>query len=52
MKNNWLIPLIEELEAKEFYGKLVINFQAGNVPVVNKEESILNPKDGKEKKDK
>ena len=48
MKNEWLIPIIEDMENKK-YGKLVINFQAGNVPVVNREESILNPKDGKEK---
>lgn len=47
MKNEWLIPIIKQLEDSQFYGKLILNFCKGDVPKVKKEEDILKPKEGK-----
>ncbi len=35
-----LIELITDLIERKFYGKVTISFEAGNIVVVKKEESI------------
>lgn len=45
MKNDWLLPLIKDLEEKEFYGKVTLNFCKGDCSKVKQEKDILKPKD-------
>ncbi|MGA2875352.1 MAG: hypothetical protein ABSE82_07410 [Nitrososphaerales archaeon] len=52
MKNDWLVPVIENLEENKFYGKLVVNFCQGDVSMINKEESILKPQKPKQETDR
>ena len=44
IQNKWLIPLIQSLEDKKYYGKVVLNFNGGDVPKVKLEEEIAKPK--------
>lgn len=41
----WVLDLLSELRNKGFYGKVTLQFEAGKVTVVRKEETIKPPPD-------
>lgn len=45
INNEWLIPLIKSLEERKYHGKLVLNFNGGDVPKIKLEEDIAKPKE-------
>ncbi len=46
---NWLFELIQKLVKSKFTGNLKINFFKGGVTNVNKDESIVPPKEESKK---
>jgi hypothetical protein len=42
---EWVNNHFDELVKKQFYGKLILQFEAGNVTVLKKEETLKPPKD-------
>lgn len=45
INNQWLIPLIKSLEDRKYYGKVVLNFNGGDIPKIKLEEEIVKPKE-------
>jgi hypothetical protein len=43
MKNEWLIPILKELEKKRFHGKVILNIHAGDINSIEKQERINKP---------
>jgi hypothetical protein len=45
MSNEWIIEIIRDMEESKAYGSLRLNFQGGTIVNINKEESIIKPKE-------
>lgn len=41
---RWLMEQIQYLMAEKFYGQITIRFEAGNITVIKKEQSLIPPK--------
>ena len=42
--DDWVITKYNNLKSSQFYGKLVLQFEAGTVTVIRKEETFKSPK--------
>jgi len=40
---NWFFEIYDDLVKKGFYGKLTMQFEAGRITIIRKEESIKPP---------
>jgi hypothetical protein len=43
VKNDWLKSVIEDLEDKQFHGKVILNVCSGNIPNIEIQERINKP---------
>lgn len=40
---HWILDILSDLKSKGFYGKVTLQFEAGKVTVVRKEETLKPP---------
>ena len=41
---SWVVDVIKKISSEKFYGKIILQFEAGKIVLIRKEETIKPPR--------